>query len=390
MRRTLLSASILLAALVATAADARLRPAAPQGKPKQEAAEEYGASAPAGQRGSLEIRTPEGRRKVGYTVYDGIAVAEGDIILGPVDEAPTLAGRTALASRWFCAVIPFTIDPTMPNPARVTGALAQWQASADVRFVPRTTQSDYVTYRRVAKGCSSPSGRQGGQQFVNVADTCSMGNVMHETGHVLGLWHEQSRTDRDRFVTIVWANVQDDKKDDFAKYRDLGNDGADIGPYDFGSIMHYPANAFSKGGNTILAAGGAAIGQRVAPSLGDVAGLREMYPQLKQETFCRGIACGPFHDLCGRDWNCAPPTEGEACGFLHCGEEITDMCGTRYTCGAAPTNDEFCATHCDDGTDECGNHHSCPDCIPPPPDCNPPNQLCCDGTCGRVCGVCPP
>src|SRR5262249_37133572 len=161
------------------------------------------------------------------------AVAEGDIILGKVEDAPSLAARTAQSSRWFCAIIPFTIDPTMPNQGRVTGAIAQWQASANVRFVPRTTQADFGTFRRVASGCSSPAGRQGGQQFVNLADACSMGNAMHEIGHALGLWHEQSRSDRDRFVTILWANIQSGKEDDFRRYRDLGNDGADIGPYDF-------------------------------------------------------------------------------------------------------------------------------------------------------------
>lgn len=30
---------------------------------------------------------------------------------------------------------------------------------------------------------------------------------MHEILHALGIFHEQSRNDRDRFVKVVWENV---------------------------------------------------------------------------------------------------------------------------------------------------------------------------------------
>ena len=58
-----------------------------------------------------------------------------------------------------------------------------------------------------------------------------------------------------------------------------GTDGDDVGPYDYGSIMHYPATAFSKNGQpTIVTKNGATIGQRQGLSPGDIAAVQSMYP----------------------------------------------------------------------------------------------------------------
>ena len=65
------------------------------------------------------------------------------------------------------------------------------------------------------------------------------GSVMHELGHVIGYWHEQSRPDRDKYVDIIVENINKAYYPyNFEKY---GHDEIDsLGvPYDYDSIMHY-------------------------------------------------------------------------------------------------------------------------------------------------------
>lgn len=41
------------------------------------------------------------------------------------------------------------------------------------------------------------------------------GIIQHELTHVLGFFHEQSRPDRDNYVLINWANIQNGTQDLF-------------------------------------------------------------------------------------------------------------------------------------------------------------------------------
>lgn len=100
-------------------------------------------------------------------------------------------------------------------------------------------------------------GRSGGAQSLSLGSGCEyVGVIMHEVMHSLGVWHEQSRPDRDRYVEILWNNIKPGRKKNFKKYGHGKLDSLNL-PYDFDSVMHYDRRLFSVDGKkpTIIARG---------------------------------------------------------------------------------------------------------------------------------------
>lgn len=57
--------------------------------------------------------------------------------------------------------------------------------------------------------CWSYFGKIGGRQAVGLVKNGCMdkGAIQHEMNHALGFIHEQARSDRDRFVKIMWEHI---------------------------------------------------------------------------------------------------------------------------------------------------------------------------------------
>jgi Astacin (Peptidase family M12A) len=130
-------------------------------------------------------------------------------------------------------------------------------------------------------GCWSSIGKQdeGGQQLnVNSPKCVKKGVVMHEMLHAVGFAHQQSASNRDEYVKIIWENISEGHEHNFNKYND--SVVTDFGTtYDYESLMHYSGKAFSKNGQDTMVATKPTqrLGQRNGFTDTDLEKLNKMY-----------------------------------------------------------------------------------------------------------------
>ncbi|XP_071334964.1 low choriolytic enzyme-like [Trachinotus anak] len=175
--------------------------------------------------------------------------------------------------------VPFILSEKYDTSERsqIFAALKDFESKTCIRFVPRAAQRAYLSIEP-RYGCSSLLGRIGDKQVVSLQryGCIRHGIIQHELLHVLGFYHEHTRSDRDRYVRINWENVNEYFVYNFQK---MDTDNL-YTPYDYSSVMHYGRTAFGKyGAETITPTRdpSAPIGQRDRISDIDILRINKLY-----------------------------------------------------------------------------------------------------------------
>ncbi len=208
---------------------------------------------------------------------EGTVLVQGDIVM-PEEQLHT---RGAYQT-WFWpgGLVYYEFAPYISpeNRSHMRAAMDELESIADVTFVQHVGQPNYI-YIIEDIGNWSYVGMVRGMQELSIYSWDYKYVIVHELMHALGIWHEQSRTDRDTYVTINYDNVWVGYEENF----DLEVGSLSYGPYNFCSVMHYHPLAFSYNNlPTIVAkqgyeAAAACMGNREMLTAGDQATIAHLY-----------------------------------------------------------------------------------------------------------------
>ena len=197
---------------------------------------------------------------------------------------------------WTEAKVYYSFDSSIDSDlkAKIQKSMNTLEELTCLQFIPRKRQSDYIIFRsRKDDGCSSQIGRSGGDQSVKIGPGCEYQNIiLHEICHALGMWHEQSRPDRDDYVKVISKNIRRGYKHNFLKRNKFEVDSQET-VYDYASVMHYNLDSFSKnkkkGLNTLKIIDVQEYKRQGSPAIGDVPTLSKLdVSQLNRLYNCPG------------------------------------------------------------------------------------------------------
>lgn len=174
---------------------------------------------------------------------------------------PNPNGETLWPKVGAVATVFYVIDSASdPNAtSKIDAAITTFNADFPnvIQWVQWTNSSPSPNYVDINLSASDTSGQceanEGYEakpaQPMTGSTACTVGTILHEMGHVIGLWHEQSRSDAANYVTLNYNNVI---KGSWSNFQPVTDNAQILGPYDYASVMQYIPYAFTRNGEAVI------------------------------------------------------------------------------------------------------------------------------------------
>ena len=228
---------------------------------------------------------------VTYTVKNGKNIFQGDIVLEKVlplnPQHPFPSFGIDYSQYLWPKVgsqyqVPYVIASGSGDLTNLNAAIAQFNSTfSNIQFVAYTSQTNYVSFYfnpdDFSGECEAIVGMAGGEQQIGGSASCALGTILHEMGHTVGLWHEQSRPDRDTYVSVNYDNLI---KGSIGNFNQIFDNAQTFGTYfDYASIMEYPAFSFSRNGGPAIESipAGIPLSNLTGYSTADIDGIERLY-----------------------------------------------------------------------------------------------------------------
>lgn len=182
---------------------------------------------------------------------DSVYVFQGDVRINKKD-VDELRGAVRTDRKWSNNTVHYQMSnfPSNAEKLIIYKAIEEIENKTYLNFIPKVSNDGIESYLNISYtkenlgyAYSDFIGRKnkGVNNIVIPRDmqlsSSGLGVAIHEICHALGMYHEQSRGDRDEYINVDFSNAKDPAQ--FKTYKEKNLDGKDIGPFDFNSIMLY-------------------------------------------------------------------------------------------------------------------------------------------------------
>ena len=222
---------------------------------------------PAPTESAKRLRVDGAHSAHGYELYNGDIIRDR-----PAEERPELSRHprpesvTIAYSQYLwpkvsgVATVYYTIDAASdPNAtSKIDSAISIFNSDFPglIQWVPWTSSDgpNYVDFNLSASDlsgtCEAAEGYEAEPaQPVTGSTICAVSTILHEMGHAIGLWHEQTRADRDTYLTVNYGNVI---KGSWSNFNIVTDNAQMLGLFDYASIMEYEPYSFSRNGGPVI------------------------------------------------------------------------------------------------------------------------------------------